>query len=1124
MRKFKKMLSLIMVGAVTASTIPLTAMSVNAAKTDSEEVSSITQKLDDFGRAVYYDDNGKEIPIETLNDDNSENKSYPSKYDLRDYNRITSVKDQGEQGYCWAFASAASIESNILTNPKLSKKIGESPADNLDLSKTGTAWFIMTGIQDESSPYYNDYYYDDYKGSNGGWPSIIALGLNCGFGTYPEELAPYSKALSGYSEYFRYYSDYHLKDFNMLSNDIDVIKDNIINNGAIALYYFSADSGYSSDNTAYCDNYEVAQTTRQPHVVTIAGWDDNYSRDNFNGAVKPENDGAWLCKNSWGESSQDNGYFWLSYESYGLQFNQFIMQDNSEYDNEYQHGFSFSDGWAGMSISENANVFTANSDEEITQVSFGSMGAYNYEISVYKLNDNFTSPVDGNLLATTSGKVDNVGIHYIDLPNSAFVESGDTFSVVVKGDENNYITFDSNTEKQHVPRKGYFKSNGKWEDSVNCDFGYSSIKAFTKNIDNSNVKSLLESAINKAENMEISTDVDQKFVDELKSQINAGKKLLNTENVCAGDINNAIYLLNYRISAVADAVYNINSMDDFTALSKKIYNNEIQPSKIILNTDLDFENNLIKPLSGFDGTFSGEFIGNGHTIKNAEIDSILTMTYDSIQGFFGVLNNAKIKDLNFENITCTGNRFSGIVSSKADSAVIDNVKVNNCAIKMNSDYECQQVAGICPTMSNSTVTNCKVENSKFYGNIVYELVNAFNINCSNNSASNNEIHSYGSIYMYNSATDSNRTFEVTFTDINDNVILEKSKDDTVRFRKFSDKKTTIYDESVSYTKQGEWYYVNLEKSSDYVLVMLIPDEEVVNTEYQYSVDFDTYNALLKRVNLDSYISEVTLPAKINGQTVYATTPNFKFDSDYAYNISAITVPDSYIKLGKNIFDEMQNLKKVKLGNGIKKIEDYWFEYKNISSIELGNSIEEIGNGAFRGCQLLEDIVIPDSVKKIGDNAFQDISFNKITFGKNVSEIGEYAFGYSGRTIPCENDRYAKLPNAVINGYAGTAAEEYAKNNEFSFNNLDENEPDMNQEYYPSYSIQAGDIDFDGEITIKDATLLQKYIVKSEPLNDFQLAAASVKDAPNTLTIINATSVQKYVAKLYDSLEPSDSKG
>lgn len=48
--------------------------------------------------------------------------TYPEKYDLRDYKRVTKVKNQGNEGYCWSFGSSASIESNILTNPNLSKK------------------------------------------------------------------------------------------------------------------------------------------------------------------------------------------------------------------------------------------------------------------------------------------------------------------------------------------------------------------------------------------------------------------------------------------------------------------------------------------------------------------------------------------------------------------------------------------------------------------------------------------------------------------------------------------------------------------------------------------------------------------------------------------------------------------------------------------------------------------------------------------------------------------------------------------------------------------------------------------------------------------------------------------
>lgn len=1124
MNKIKKAMTLITVCAMTVSSIPTAVVSVNAAETDSEEVSTITQKIDDLGRTVYYDNNGNEISVESLNDDSVENKSYPSKYDLRNYDRITSVKNQGADGYCWAFASTACIESNILTNPELCKKIGENPSENLDLSETGTSWFIMTGIQDKNSPYYNDYYRDASKGSNGGNSSIIPLGLNCGFGTYPEEIAPYSNALSGYSEYFRYYSDYHLKDFNVLSDDINTLKDNIMNNGAIGLSYNNADSGYSLDKTAYYVDSEVAKSATGGHEVTVAGWDDDYSRDNFTGAVKPENDGAWLCKNSWGASDENDGYIWISYETFGLDFAQYIMQDNSEYDNEYQNGFNFSSSKLSANVQENANIFTANTDEEITQVSFGSMSAYNYEISVYKLNDNFTSPVDGTLLTAISGKVDNVGIHYIDLPDNVFVESGDNFSVIVKGDKSAYITYDGDNQKQYVPRKGYYKTKDDWKDTVDSDFGYSSIKAFTKNVDNTNVKSLLENAIFTAENMEISADVDKKYVDELNSRIDECKKILNTENVCAGDINNAMCFLNYSIGTVSNAVYIINGMDDYVAFSEKLYNGEIRPDKIILNTDLDFDNNLIKPLSNFDGTFSCNFIGNGHTIKNAEIDTITTIKDVEINSFFGILQSGSIKDLNFENITCNGAPNSAIVSTIVRSSVLDNISVDNCTIKMNSAYEFQQSAGICGgAVSVSVIKNCEVKNTTLYGSAVYEISNDIGDNFADNSVSNNELHSYQSINLYDSASNSVRTICVIISEnVDSNIVLEKSKNDTVRFRKFTDREAAVFEDSVSYTKQGDWNYVDLEKSGDYAFVKYTPDKNRINEKYWYAIDFDTYNGLLKKVNLsDSDASKVTFPEEIDGQAICATTANLKFQNSCSFLITDLTIPDSYTEVSPNTFKEMYSLQILKLGNGIKEIYDSQFKNKRLTSVELGNSIEKIGSEAFQNCSFLKTIVIPDSVKKIGDNAFLGDSFNKITFGKNVSEIGEFAFGYSSRTIAWENNRYAKIPSVVINGYAGTAAEEYAKNNGFSFNNLEENEPDMNQKYRRSYDIQAGDIDLDGEITVKDVTLLQKYIVDSESLNDFQLIAASVKNAPDSLSVTNVTCIQKYIAHIYDNLQPKN---
>ena len=50
------------------------------------------------------------------------------------------------------------------------------------------------------------------------------------------------------------------------------------------------------------------------HSITIVGWDDDFSKDNFRNGFKPEGNGAWLVKNSRGYQDIRSGYMWISYE------------------------------------------------------------------------------------------------------------------------------------------------------------------------------------------------------------------------------------------------------------------------------------------------------------------------------------------------------------------------------------------------------------------------------------------------------------------------------------------------------------------------------------------------------------------------------------------------------------------------------------------------------------------------------------------------------------------------------------------------------------------------------------------------------------------------------------------
>ncbi len=125
---------------------------------------------------------------------------------------------------------------------------------------------------------------------------------------------------------------------------INKIKEAILKHGAVAASYYAyerkEDSIYYNPQTfAYCvlwkdmlekttadgncvvfDNEEYAFKDASNHAITIVGWDDNFSYENFklppvsyNGeSYTPEN-GAWIVRNSWGEDFGNNGYEYISY-------------------------------------------------------------------------------------------------------------------------------------------------------------------------------------------------------------------------------------------------------------------------------------------------------------------------------------------------------------------------------------------------------------------------------------------------------------------------------------------------------------------------------------------------------------------------------------------------------------------------------------------------------------------------------------------------------------------------------------------------------------------------------------------------------------------------------------------
>ncbi|MFC0876551.1 C1 family peptidase [Saccharicrinis sp. FJH2] len=212
----------------------------------------------------------------------------PEAFDLRDVNGtnyISSVKDQGIYGTCWAFAASASLESYWL-------KLG-LPEVALSVRNFANCHGF------EWSPF------------DGGNAFIASAYLTRLSGPVYESADPYSnmnvegcKSITNKSDYPAYVTQMYT------ATGIENIKQLIMKYGAVATS-MSTNNFYTHYNsTSHTYYYNDVQPI--DHGVTIIGWDDNMIVNNIS-TGNPPGKGAWIIKNSWGADWGLNGYFYVSY-------------------------------------------------------------------------------------------------------------------------------------------------------------------------------------------------------------------------------------------------------------------------------------------------------------------------------------------------------------------------------------------------------------------------------------------------------------------------------------------------------------------------------------------------------------------------------------------------------------------------------------------------------------------------------------------------------------------------------------------------------------------------------------------------------------------------------------------
>lgn len=363
--------------------------------------------------------------------------SYPTSYDSRRKGYVTSVKDQEPWGSCWAFGAMAAGESSMLR-----KGLVSSPPD---LSELHLSYFVYNSVTDPLGNTKGDktrYLGSDNYLERGGNNLLSMFTLAKWTGAASESLVPYhTQTAQRLSSSLAYKNSAHMQNARFVSSgDKQSIKDLITRYGAVSTSVYYDDLYINHTTSSLYVNRSLSYSN---HVVTLVGWDDNYSRDKFK--VKPSGNGAWIAKNSYGTSSGDKGYIYISYEdkvlnssSAGSLSFSFDMERSNNYDYNYQYDGSASiQLWNIPSGGSMSNVFQVkgrkSGNEKLEAVSFALFTPnVTYRIQIYQ-NPQDGNPASGTPLLSTpqTGRTTYGGYYTIPLKKQPVLKQGSVFSVVI---------------------------------------------------------------------------------------------------------------------------------------------------------------------------------------------------------------------------------------------------------------------------------------------------------------------------------------------------------------------------------------------------------------------------------------------------------------------------------------------------------------------------------------------------------------------------------------------------------------------------------------------------------------------------------------------------------------------
>ncbi len=471
-----------------------------------------------------FDNKYGEIEIPQGEEDLTINRTgnvYAQIYDPRMTGMVTAIENQGETNTCWAFASIAAIESNLMKKGYIN--------NSANLSEKHLAYYfyhkeddpLKNTAGDKNMPKQN-------WAMNGGTLYGTALTLAGWTGVVAQTSSEdYSNGYfnpEGIPDRACYDHDYVVKNTRFINYNVNAIKQAVMDYGAVA-------AGFSMDFHCYLsadgENYyspvnsNNAHSHAGGHAIAIVGWDDTYSRYNFN--KRPGRDGAWIVKNSYGNDLGTDGYLYISYEDASI--TECVVYDAEIADpnaNNYQYDgtgcplyLNFPNG------SSIANTFKAKGsskgyNEVLEAVSLNTFSPdTRYTLQIYTGVTSAKNPTKGKAMFSTpqTGVITSAGYNRIELQQPVTLAAGEKYSVV--------FTLSSASSNVTYPGFEMWIDAGWLGFSVEADKGESFIQIRGQNwIDCGNYSEMVSQGVNEVLSIRIkafTTNTNQKTSYKLNS-------------------------------------------------------------------------------------------------------------------------------------------------------------------------------------------------------------------------------------------------------------------------------------------------------------------------------------------------------------------------------------------------------------------------------------------------------------------------------------------------------------------------------------------------------------------------------------------------------------------------------